>query len=241
MLQSTKGIVLHTVKYSETSLIAKIYTETFGLQSYIIKGIRKQKSKTRPAILQHLSLVNMVVYHRERATLHTLKEIQIAYPYSGIPFDIRKSSLALFINELLYKSIREEEPNPGLFGFIWESCLRLDASGGPFIHYPHWYAIHLTAWLGFMPRNNYSVRNRFFDLQEGLFVASVPAHQQFLDAELSGYLHKLIGLPFDELPALKIPAELRGLFLEKIILYYQVHLSGFTGLRSHQILHTVLG
>lgn len=240
MLHSTRGIVLHTVKYSETSLIAKIYTELFGLQSYLIKGIRKQKAKIRPMLFQHLTLVDLIVYHKEKSTLQTIKEIQIAFPYKSIPFDIRKSSLALFINELLYKSIREEESNRKLFDFIWGSCIFLDDPTHSTNYFHLWFIVHLTAFLGFIPQMNYSERKKIFNMKEGVFQETPPGHEYFMDEISSAFFYQLCTLPSEGNSILNFPLEERNFMLEKILLYYQLHLSGFTGLRSHHILHTVL-
>ena len=241
MLHSTRGIVFHTVKYSETSLIAKIYTELFGLQSYLIRGIRKQKSKIRPVLLQHLTLVDLVVYHKEKSNLQTIKEIQIAIPYKSIPFDIRKSSLALFINELLYKSIREEETNRKLFDFIWGSCEYLDDTTHS-IHYFHlWFMVHLTAFLGFIPQMNYSEQKKIFNMKEGVFQETPPGHEYFMDERSGAFFYQLFTLPTEKDILLNFPLEERNIMVEKILQYYQIHLPGFTGLRAHHILHTVLG
>ena len=128
MLHSTRGIVFHTIKYSETSIIVKIYTGLFGIQSYLIKGIRKSKSKSRAGLFQPMTLLDLVVYHRERHSLQSVKEVTLAHPFKTLPFDIRKSSIALFINELIYKAIREEEANPDLFRFLWQTILTLDST-----------------------------------------------------------------------------------------------------------------
>ena len=135
MLHTTRGIVLHTTKYSETSLVAKIYTEVFGLQSYLVKGIRKQKAKLRPALFQPMTLADLVVYHKDKGSLQNIKESRIAVPYRSIPFDIRKSSMLLFINELLYKSIREEETNRKLRLVRPGPILPLLFHNQPSIHY----------------------------------------------------------------------------------------------------------
>jgi len=105
MISKTKGIVFHQLKYSETSFIVKIYTQEFGLQSYLIKGARNKKSKIRPALLQHLSLLELIVTHKEKSNLQHIREIRSAHQYSNLPFDMIKSSITLFVNELLLKSI----------------------------------------------------------------------------------------------------------------------------------------
>src|SRR4030095_3209256 len=126
MLQKTAGIVFRTIKFSETSVVSKIYTERFGMQSYIINGVRSPKSRFKASLLQSLSLLEMEVYYRENRNLNRIKEFQPAYIFKSIPFDVVKSSVGLFMIDVLSKSIREEEPNTGLFQFIFEKVTSLD-------------------------------------------------------------------------------------------------------------------
>src|ERR1700750_1569339 len=115
MYFKTRAIVLHTIKYSETSVIAKIYTERFGLVSYIVKGVRSAKSKSKASLLQPLTLLEMEVSPRETKQFQFIKEFRRAYNYRAIPFDIMRSSVALFLLEVISKSIREHEENTEMF------------------------------------------------------------------------------------------------------------------------------
>ncbi len=152
MLHQTKGIVFHSLKYSETSVIVKIYTELFGIQSYLIKGLRSSGSKIKPGLFQPMTLLDLVVYHKEKQVLQSIKEVHLALPYQEIPFDIRKSSIALFLNELVYKTIREEEANPDLFEFIWNACLELDATQEPVNCFHLLFSVRFCHFLGiFLP------------------------------------------------------------------------------------------
>src|SRR5258705_1073932 len=121
MYAKTRGIVLHTLKYSETSVITKIYTEKLGLQSYIVKGVRAAKSKSKAAMLQPLTLLEMEVSHRENKQLQFIKEFRRAFIYQSIPFDTLKSTISFFLLEVISKAIREHEPNNEMFEFIYDS------------------------------------------------------------------------------------------------------------------------
>ena len=130
MYYSTRGIFLRKVKYSETSVIAGIYTEEFGLQSYIIKNTRSKRSRISPGLLQPLVLLDMVVSHREKANLNYIKEMRNGCLADNLLTDIRKSAVILFLDELLIKTIQEENKNPELFNFIFESVSQLDSMEG---------------------------------------------------------------------------------------------------------------
>jgi len=240
MIQRTRGIALHSVKFSETSIIAKVYTDLFGLQSFIIKGARKQGSRIRPGLFQPLTLLELTIYHREKNSLHTLKEACIFHPYQTLHSDIRKSSMALFIAEVVYKSIREEESNPKMFHFLEETCVNLDDIPGTFPVFHLVFIMRLTRYLGFQPENNFSIHKRYFNLREGNFQAEPADMPYSVDEKLSAAFSSLLSASFDDLEHLRIPALVRNPLLERILQYYQLHLSGFREIRSHEVLHEVL-
>lgn len=240
MMHKTKGIVLHSIKYSETSVIVKIYTELFGLQSYLFKGIHGRTSKFRPVYFQTLTLLDMEVYHRQKHNIQSAKEIRFAYPYQQIPYDIRRSSVALFMNELIYKSIREEEANPSLFGFLWQALLQLDTLEDHLGCFHLVFCMQLTRFLGIMPHNNYSADAPIFNLRDGNFQAGIPEHHSCLNLPESQSFHLLLTTPLELYGTLSFSPAIRNRLLETMITYYQLHLPGFKGLQSHHVLHSVL-
>ena len=123
MLVKTRGIVLSYIKYRESSIIAKVYTEQLGVQSYIINGVRKKGSGSRIALFQPFTLLDMVVYTSQKGGLTRISEYKSAYPFGSIPFDIRKSSILLFLAEIVSKTIKEEEENPQLFNFLYQAII----------------------------------------------------------------------------------------------------------------------
>jgi DNA repair protein RecO (recombination protein O) len=247
MLHKTRGIVLHTVKFSESSIIAKIYTELFGLQSYLIRGIRKQHSKIKPGLFQPLTILDLTVYHKQTGSLQSLKEVHNLYPYHNLPFDIKKSSIALFMNELINKSIMEEEPNLELFDFLFNACIDLDSTLSNITLFPLLFSLRLTKFLGFMPQFDKSPGNEIFNMKDGIFQENPPDHKYYLRPPLTTLLKELIkperpistqkSLTGDQKPE---TLKLRNELLEQILLYYKLHLPDFREIRSHKILHTIL-
>ncbi|MCF8365906.1 MAG: DNA repair protein RecO [Bacteroidales bacterium] len=236
MLYSTRGIVLKTIKYSESSIIAKIYTEHLGLRTYIVKGLSAKNSHRKKALLQGLSLLNMVVYEKPGAGLQNIKEIEIAHTYHSVPFDIAKSAIIMFLNEVLYKSIGEEVGGIQLFNFIFDELIALDLLEKNISVFHLRFLIRLSRHLGFLPRNNFSEKNQLFDLQEGAFISAIPLHSNYLDPGLSKKLSLFIS---DDMSN---PAENqteRNELLEKIILFYSLHVPAFDELKSFNVLKQV--
>lgn len=247
MLHKTRGIALQTIKFSETSIIAKIYTELFGLQSYLIKGIRKQHSKIRPGLFQPLTLLDLTVYHKEKGNLQSLKEVNNLYPYQNLPFEIVKSSIALFINELICKSVREEETNQSLFDFLYDTCVELDSARSDIVFFPLLFSLGLTRYLGFYPQVDDSIGKEIFNLRDGIFQEKLPDHKYVIHPPLSILFKELIK-SYEESPGYELTDEnsrhdilkARNELLAKILLFYKLHLPDFKEIRSHQVLHTIL-
>jgi len=243
MLHSTKGIVLKTFKYSESSLIAKIYTLQFGIQSYIVNGVRTtKKGKHKAALLQPLTLLDMVVYYRKNRNMQRIKEMKLSQTFQSIPFDIGKSSLALFSTELLYNTLKEEEENELLFNFISNFVHILDSTKESIANLHLYFILQLTGYLGFYPFNNYHpTENNIFDLQEGLFVSQRPTHPHYLMNPLCGQITKLLGVSLEDVHLIKIEKSYRQELLTAFLQFYQLHIEGFKPLRSVKILQEVFG
>lgn len=240
MLHATQGIVFHHIKYSESSVIAKIYTELFGLQSYMIRGIRNKKSKVKSALLQHLTLVDLVVYHKSKNNIHNIKEIKIAHTFQSIPYNIYKSSIAVFLNDILYHVIKEEETNPELFKFLFNAIQILDLKEDSYTTFHYFFLIQLTKHLGFFPNNNFSDNYCNFDMEEGNFTSQKGSGNIYISLPFSFYIAQLTNMYFEDLDKLNIKASHKNELLEILLNYYRLHLPIPLNIKSHQILQTVL-
>jgi DNA repair protein RecO (recombination protein O) len=237
MLQKTRGIVFHSTEYGETSLIVKIYTEHYGIQSYIINSVRKKHARVHAGIFQPLSPVDLVVYHKERQSIHRIADIRANPPLENIPFDIYKSTIVFFLDEVLYKSIREEEANRDLFEFLLNAVVHLDKPR-PLSNCFHLvFLLHLSRHLGFAPSNNNNATNTLFNLLEGKFQDSFPAHPHFIPKELSEKFALL--MEADYTSQLDISAADRRSLSNYLIEFFTLHVDGFGNIKSQQVLEQV--
>ena len=239
-LEKTSGIILHTTKYSETSLIVKIITPDFGLKSYIVNGVRSKKTKFKAPIFQPLTLVDIVVSNSDKAKLQRISEINILYPYTDIPYNIIKSSIALFLNEVLYKAIKEQHPDEHLFEYIKNSLQILDLKHDNCSNFHVFFMIQLSRYLGFFPAGNYSATSSFFDLQEGLFVSHLPRHSHYLNVMHSNLFNELINSEYDIIQEIKIDKNQRKELLKSLIKFYQLHITTFGEIKSLEVLEQVI-
>ncbi|HDR88923.1 MAG TPA: DNA repair protein RecO [Bacteroidetes bacterium] len=236
MLVKTKGIVLHHIKYSDSRLIAQIYTELHGRQSFLIRNPHGKKTSLTTGLLQPLFMIEMEAYHKTSREIQHLKELKPLIIFQSIPYDIRKSAVALFLGEILYRTLREEEPNPPLFEFLQNSIHYFDLIREKFLWFHLIFLVHYTRFLGFFPNNNYSRTRTYFDLREGSFTESPPAHPHHLQPDESRLLNDLLlsslHKPFD--PGRN--GHFRKYMLEQLLTYYRLHIEGMGEIRSAQIM-----
>lgn len=241
MLLTTKGIVIRTTKYAESSLILEIFTLDKGVRSYIISGVRGPKSKTKSTPLQLMSLVEIVVYQRDDKDLNRIKEIQPTHIYTQIPFDFKRGAVGLFMIEIVKNTVKESSSNTDLFHFIADAFLWLDqCSNYTNLHLS--FMLSLSMHLGFFPdATTASPDAPFFDLREGFFVSENSSTQFILDEEYSALLILFLNVKYTECHEIVISRSQRQILLEKLVLYFQLHLDYFIVPNTHQILKEVLG
>lgn len=238
MYHKTRGIVLHTLKYSETSVITKIYTEKLGLQSYIVKGVRAAKAKSKAALLQPLTLLEMEVSHRDNKQLQWIKEFTRGFIYQSIPFDTIKSTISFFLLEVIAKCIRENEPNDEMFEFIYESLCALDKTEKLNPDFHLLFLLHFARHLGFAPHENYSEQNCYFEMSEGVFI-SEQSTLHIMSRKESSLLNEFLRTNLFGKSSIKISRTERQQMLKNLLKYYQYHLENFS-LKSPAILEVIL-
>jgi len=239
MLHKTRGIVLRTVNFSNTSIITTIYTEEFGVQSYLIKGAKRKSASIKANLFQPLSLLDLVVYKKEKKKLQIIKEAGIETHFVSIPSDPSKTSILFFLNEILLKCLQEEENNPELFSFLHESMQTLEAAEKNISNFYLIFLIRLSRFLGFYPQGKYSETNLFFDLQEGVFVNTEPLHPDYLMQEDSKTFNSLMISTYYSMDTLVLSGKERKNILDILLRYYHLHLSNMGSITSHKVLEQV--
>jgi DNA repair protein RecO (recombination protein O) len=230
MLQKTRGIALSYIRYRETSIIARIYTEEFGLQSYIVNGVRSAKSKNNKiALFQPLTLLDLVVYNKPDRDLHRLSEMKTNYPFQSLPFEMAKSTIALFVTEMLNKVLKEEAGSPILFRFLLDSVLFLEEARTNYENFHLTFLLKLSFFLGFGPE---SAREFESQLRENSY--------PFLpDNEMETALNIMLRLPLGT--PIKLSRSARNELLDALVAYYQIHIDSLGEVKSLPVLREVLG
>jgi DNA repair protein RecO (recombination protein O) len=243
-LYKTKGIVLRTVKYGETSIIVSIFTESFGLQSYLINGVRTstKKGSSKINMFQPSAILDLVVYHNDLKQLNRIKEYKWAIIYQHIFSDVPKNTVSLFMIELLTKCLKQPESNPDLFNFVEDVFIHLDKDRGSVIaNLPLFFALHLPLHFGFRIGDNYNSSHAYLDLQEGSFVAEQPKHPYFLEDKQAEVVAQFLRVQQpDELNEIKLYHDFRRNLLLRLEDYYRLHIQEFGTLKTLPVLRAIL-
>lgn len=222
MIYKTRGIVFRFTRFRETSIVVTLFTEMFGVQAYIVNGVRSsQPSAGKMALYQPLTLLDLVVYHREHANLHRVKEIKCLYPYRTLGTDIVKSTLGIFISEVLNKTVKEEIHSEDVFEFILSSLLALDHLDSGYENFHLIFLLKLSRFLGF-----------------GAYSSREVLGHRVLDERETLVLDKLVEAEYDTTVAMTI--DQRRILLETLIRFYAEHIDNLGEMKSVQVLREVL-
>jgi DNA repair protein RecO (recombination protein O) len=239
MLHKTKGIILHQIKYTDSGIIAQVYTRDFGRQSIMIKGMRSRKSGKHNVLFQPLFILDLIFYYRESRGIQIMKEFSVSHSPAEICADVKKSCIAVFLAEILTSVLKEESPNFELFDYIEASIKYLDKCGSGFANFHIAFLLGLSSFLGFEPGIRDDPEKKYFDLLNGTFVSMPPLHSAYADPHVTDILAEFFRVSFDQMRNIPLTGSLRNEVLETIIRYFSIHLPGLKKINSLDILKDI--
>jgi DNA repair protein RecO (recombination protein O) len=239
MTEKTRGIVLHQIKYSDSGIVVWLYTRKFGRQSFLIRGLRNKKSGRHNILFQPMFILDLVIYYKETREMQTAKEFTVSYSPADIYSNVRKSSVAIFLGEVLASVLREEHPNERLFDYIENSIIYFDNCREDYANFHLAFLAGLSSYLGFEPQQRKDPAGVYFDMLNGGFVTSPPIHGNFADRELSEILALIFSSSFDKVKEISLTGVLRNEILETLVKYYSIHLPGLKKIKSLEVLKAV--
>ena len=240
MLLQTRGIVLQSIPYADNKTIVRVYTEQLGLQSYVVNISRSKTAKIKAVVFQPLNQVMLEVKHDEKKHLHSIREAVVSPVYTTIHRDIIKTTILLFLAELLNKTLRHEEPDEQLYVFVSSALHMFDLKDEGSANFHLVFMLQLTRYLGCYPQAQEESRLQWFDLKEGVFTTNPPKHPLHLRPQEAEQLSRLMNFGFDAMEDLRMTGAERRLLLQHLLSYYELHIPGFSGMTAHTILETVL-
>ena len=231
MLHKTKGIVIKSTPFRESSLVSKIFTEKFGLQTYIINGVRSSGKTGKAALFQPLTILDLVVYKHEHKKMERISEVKLVHHFSQINFDVAKNTTAFFVAELLHKVIYEEENNNDFFEWLENKLIELDATETLNASFHLDFMLELSKHFGFYPHENSTSTTNYFDLMNGVFQQEIPSHLNYLNKNDS----RLFAEFLNKSNALQNRIQ-RKKVLQILCDYFALHIPNFGKMKSPDVL-----
>ena len=234
-----RGVVLSTVKYGDSGVVVQMLTDRYGRQSYMVQGVRSARGRgSKMALFQPLFILQFEGLESSHSDLHKLREVQNDIVFKTLPYDIRKSTIALFMAEVLYRLVGESEANEPLFDFVYNSVKALDELDEGVANFHLWFLANLSRYIGYFPGNEHH-KGWWFDMREGLFVRDMPLHDHAMNAEEAELLRDLTETDLECLGEIPLNREQRVAMLSRLVEYYSIHLEAIRAVRSIEILQEV--
>ncbi len=248
MLAKSQIIVLHTIKHGDTGIVVQCYSNTAGRTALYFRGSSKKMNNA--SLLHKLNILDVVTYSNSSGTMPTIREIGMTYNLASLRSNIYKSTIAMFISEVLGKTVRESEANPHLYSFISSSIQILEHTEEGVANFHIHFLTHLCKMLGFMPTDNYTPSSPVFDIATAKFIpvpfGPTPYGSQLMGDTESALLHALMNTPSTNLEKLycgmqeiKLSGQLRNSYAKRMIEYISHHIGNTMEIKSLDILHQI--
>jgi DNA repair protein RecO (recombination protein O) len=241
MIEKTRGIILHQIKYTDSGIVAQLYTRRFGRQSILIKGMRNKKTGKHNIIFQPMFILDLEMYYKESREMQQLKEFSVSYAPYEIHSNIRKSCVAIFLGEVLTSVLKEESPHEEMFDYIEDSIVYFDGCKDNYANFHIAFLAGLSSFLGFEPSLRTSTDDVFFDMKNGVFVPVPPVHGNYATEEISDILAVFFASSYHTSGYIPLTGILRNEVLETLVRYYSLHLPGLKRIKSLEVLKEVFG
>ena len=235
---TARGVVLGTIKYGDKGVVVQMLTSSHGRQSYMVQGLGSRRGHSKLALFQPLFALEFEGLESPRMQMHRLGEVHNGIVLQSTPFDIKKSTIALFMAEVLHRLVKESEANELLFDFVWGSIEALDAATEGVANFHLWFLSHLCRLLGFSPGNEY-MPDAWFNIAEGLYTLQEPPREYRISQENALILRDMLECDVRYLSEVGLNRHQRVDFLDALLAYYAYHLDTIHSVQSIRILQEV--
>lgn len=239
MLDKTKGVVLHSIQYNDKYSIIYMYTEHFGRVSYLVPKTRGRKSAVPHALFMPLSVLEMEVEHKNNRELHRIKEARSSFPVSELSCNPVKGVLALFLAEVLYRVVKETEPDKKIFDFISQSVYLLELSENGIANFHLVFLLRLLHYLGIFPNVDSYRTGSYFDMLNSVFVNSLPMHKHYLNIRETEVFSCLLRISYENMHKYAFSRSERVFIVNKIMEYYRLHMPEFPEIKSISVMQAI--
>ena len=239
MQYKTRGIVLHSIPYKDNYSIVSVYTEEFGRASYMVPRGKSKKAAASKALFMPLAVLDMDVEHMPKRDVHKVKECRFCFPQSDVFCHPVKNILALFLAEVLYRTLKNPEPDTSLFNYIYNSIVTLETSEDGIANFHIVFLFNLLHYLGIYPNTELQKEDSYFDLLNGEFTLLPPQHRHFLSQQESRVFSRLLRMSFENMSLYGFSRHESVYIINRIFDYYRLHIPDFNEIKSLSVMQSL--
>jgi DNA repair protein RecO (recombination protein O) len=239
MIEKTRGIILNQIKYTDSGIVARLYTRKFGRQSFLIRGMRNKKAGKHNILFQPMFILDLEMSYKASRELQTLKEFSVSFTPFDVYSNFKKSCVAIFLGEVLTSVLKEESPHEEMFDYIEESIKYFENSKAGYTNFHIAFLAGLSSFLGFEPSPRYNPEDLFFDMSNGIFVPVPPLNGNYANEDISNKLAEIFSASYDTVANIGLTGNLRNEVLDILVRYYALHLPGLKKIKSLEVLKEV--
>lgn len=241
MYEKTRGIVLHSLRYGDDKMIVDILTESRGSVPFLVRTPHSHKSSVKTQLLRPLTILEIDMDYRVQQNMQRIRDMHVHVPYQTLPYEPTKSMMAMFLGEMLYYSLRNEDCNQRLFEFLLQSLKWFDMAESDYVNFHLAFLIKMTRYLGFWPNCENRNQMDFFDLQEACYCTLHPLHNQCLKNEEAKWIPKFLRMNYMTMRRFKMNRLQRNQVLDILCRYYKLHIPDFPDVKSIEVLKEIVG
>jgi DNA repair protein RecO (recombination protein O) len=233
---SSEAVVLKTLRFQETGLIASLYTRDFGRVSVLAKGMLSPRASRKWSVLSPTDITEVIYRNKAGRELQTLTDAGTGYWAMQLKADPVRRLYALLIVEIFEKSVKEHEANTDLYDFLRFTLVSLDRLPHGYFGLLVYFLVHLTRFLGFFPLipKEAEPDRVHFHLKDNRFLP-VSAPPEPCDS----YLFRYCNSDFTRAVELEVPKHLRKSLVERLLAYYELHVEHFSTVNTLRIFESI--
>ena len=220
LAEKSRIVVLHQTKYSDSSLIVHAVDSGRGRRSFLLRGVARGRGRSRMSDFQPLGVLDIISYESPKSSLSYIREWEQVVPATQTRSNIYKSAVAMFMAEVLYRSFRTEEADPGFFAWLCGAIAALEKAEGTVANFHLWFMASYCTRMGFEPSEGFEPKAIF-----------EPDELELLETIMKSTM--------EETMALQLNARRRQAFSRRMLQYLAYHLGCEISARSLDVLHEI--
>jgi len=159
MFTTHKAVLINTIKYSESAVIAKFFTREAGIVTVMCNGIRNAKKGGKMGLLKPASLCEIVVAGKPNKSMSILKEIRNTPPLVYLSAQPEMIHFCFYVSGVVDQFAHENHDDTSLFDYVWNYIASVEEHQYPIVNLPLHFLVGALKIEGYLPYPDFNTAN----------------------------------------------------------------------------------